>query len=370
MSNPTVLVVDDAAFIRRMFVAALGNDYQVLQAVSGDECLTLLESGLPDIILLDIEMPGTDGYETCRQLKDRYAEVPVIFVSGHDREEDKLKGYDAGGDDYVTKPFDSKVLLAKVASILKIYGERRSLKEMADYAGRTAMTAMTSMGEMGVLLQALQQFNQCNTLSELARAMASGLSNYGLTGVTRVIVKDGAAVASTCGEVTPVEAGAISQAAVMGRIVQKEARLSVAYDHTCILISDFPVDDPDRCGRLRDHLAVLTEAAEGRTLALIATTDSSRKDNVIDGAVAQATRMLGDIDVAQRKNRADTSEVINGLTEAFAKAVGQTDLIESQEIMLKDLVQGYVDRLYEVTSRDWDAQEHLTQIIARLQAAH
>ena len=94
--------------------------YELVFAKHGEEAILLAQSTCPALILLDVEMPGIDGYETCRQLKalDCMAAVPVIFVSGCDLIEDRLKGYGAGGDDYVIKPFSMRDIEARLQALL------------------------------------------------------------------------------------------------------------------------------------------------------------------------------------------------------------------------------------------------------------
>lgn len=117
----TVLVVDDEP----MNVELLGRRLEAMgafvwKASSGDEALATCERELPDLILLDVMMPGMDGYEVCRKLKsnDRTAQIPVIFVTARDRAEDLAKGFAAGGVDYVPKPFEPVELAARVRSAI------------------------------------------------------------------------------------------------------------------------------------------------------------------------------------------------------------------------------------------------------------
>lgn len=97
--QPSILVVDDDAFMHEMYAEALNKNYHIIPAENGADALMLVQNERPDAIILDVEMPGIDGYETCRRLKqtDAMADIPVIFVSAHDKIEDRLKGYEAGG---------------------------------------------------------------------------------------------------------------------------------------------------------------------------------------------------------------------------------------------------------------------------------
>lgn len=197
-----ILVVDDDLFIQEMVREILGENFNLVFATSGEDALMVAQADCPDIILLDVELPGMDGYETCRRLKeaDDTAATPVIFVSGHDLIEDRLKGYEAGGEDYVTKPFDPPELEAKVVHLLKWVSEGASLKKMASYASSTAMTAMTSMSEMGVLLESLKNFNASTDYKALADAMLAGLALFGLQGAVQIRSQEGTFTLSNQGE--------------------------------------------------------------------------------------------------------------------------------------------------------------------------
>ena len=109
-----VLIVDDSPPIRAMHRGILAKQFDVLTASSGTEALDMCQKRMPDLVLLDIEMPDMDGIDTCRQLRAR-SSVPVIFATGHESIEEHMKAYDAGGNDIVVKPVRKEILLRKVA---------------------------------------------------------------------------------------------------------------------------------------------------------------------------------------------------------------------------------------------------------------
>ena len=118
-----ILVVDDTKENVRLLVDALGNEgYRVRPALSGKAALEAAKTEAPDLILLDIIMPEMDGYEVCRSLKaDRkLKEVPVIFISALGEVSDKVKGFSAGGVDYINKPFQTEEVLARIETHLAL----------------------------------------------------------------------------------------------------------------------------------------------------------------------------------------------------------------------------------------------------------
>src|SRR2546430_2456710 len=119
MSAGKILVVDDEPQIRRVMRVTLGGQgYEIVEARSGEEALERFREHLPDLVLLDLNMPGMGGLETCRQLRAG-SETPIIVLTVRDSEDEKVNALDAGADDYVTKPFGIKELLARIRAALR-----------------------------------------------------------------------------------------------------------------------------------------------------------------------------------------------------------------------------------------------------------
>ncbi|MFC1650881.1 response regulator [Candidatus Latescibacterota bacterium] len=116
-----VLAVDDTVENIDILRSILGETYKVKVALSGEKALMIAAKKTPNIILLDIMMPEMDGYEVCRQLKadETTRDIPVIFVTGHQDEDERSKGLGLGAVDYITKPVDPEIVLEKVRAHLK-----------------------------------------------------------------------------------------------------------------------------------------------------------------------------------------------------------------------------------------------------------
>lgn len=119
MSDKKILLVDDEAGIRELVYLYLKKKgYQVLAAGDGDEALQLVRTEKPEIILLDIEMPGLDGFEVCKLIRE-HTDAPILFISCRRASLEKIKGFEVGGDDYITKPFDFAELEARIRANLR-----------------------------------------------------------------------------------------------------------------------------------------------------------------------------------------------------------------------------------------------------------
>lgn len=115
----TVLIVEDEKRMREIVTTYFESaGYNVLEASNGLEAIDLFENETVDLVLLDIMMPQIDGWTVCKRLRTK-SDIPIIIITARSEDEDKLLGFDLGADDYVTKPFSPKVLVARAEALLK-----------------------------------------------------------------------------------------------------------------------------------------------------------------------------------------------------------------------------------------------------------
>jgi CheY-like chemotaxis protein len=127
-----ILIVDDVPVNIKMLEEALSSDYRTSSATDGPSALDIATSDLPpSLILLDIVMPGMDGYEVCRRLKadKRTKDIPVIFITGKNQKDDEAKGLELGAVDYMSKPFSMAILKARVRNHVELKGTHDKLKQ-------------------------------------------------------------------------------------------------------------------------------------------------------------------------------------------------------------------------------------------------
>lgn len=139
--NLTILIVDDSESSLALLSACL-KDYHVLCLSDSSQAIALAKQEQPDLIILDIKMPGIDGYEICRQLKqqDDTSNIPIIFVTGLDDEVNEIDGLSVGANDYITKPIRPAVVRARVALQLQLKSSRDQLAKQANTDGLTGVS--------------------------------------------------------------------------------------------------------------------------------------------------------------------------------------------------------------------------------------
>jgi len=144
-----ILVVEDNADVREYIKDSLGDGYRIEEAVNGEQGLAQAESIIPDLIISDIMMPKMDGTELTRRIKNdqRTSHIPVILLTAKSEQESKLQGLETGADDYLTKPFDTKELLARIKNLITI---RRKLQEKyggGEYFGKRGKKTISALDE-------------------------------------------------------------------------------------------------------------------------------------------------------------------------------------------------------------------------------
>ena len=180
---PHLLIVEDTEMNIDLLVHTLGNDYHLRVAMDGKSALQNIAANIPDLVLLDIMMPGIDGYEVLRRLKadKRTSSIPVIFITAMSEEEDEAKGLALGAIDFITKPFNPDLVKARVRNHLSLKMHQDNLEQMVEDRTRelrqTKNLIIQSMGvlaeyrdpETGGHIKRTQNYVRClaNTVKEL-----------------------------------------------------------------------------------------------------------------------------------------------------------------------------------------------------------
>jgi sigma-B regulation protein RsbU (phosphoserine phosphatase) len=190
LSDSRVLLVDDVKANLDILVDGLKADYRLSVAMNGEAALQIAARTPPDLVLLDIVMPGVDGYEVCRRLRERpeTADVPIMFLSSLEDVQNKTRGFEAGGNDYLTKPFDMLEVKARARSLLKAKAYSDAVKEQIASELRVARDI-----QMGMLPRDFAAVEEAYGLSvgavlEPAREVGGDLYGVCAAGPDRVVI--------------------------------------------------------------------------------------------------------------------------------------------------------------------------------------
>jgi CheY-like chemotaxis protein len=357
-----VLIVDDSDEDVSIVESQLKGEYLVSVANSGEGALNILASGpSPDVILMDVEMPALDGYETCRLLKNtpETSEIDVIFISAHDTTEQKLYGYEAGGNDYLTKPVDPAVLRQKVRLAIEDKTSRAVMETEKFEAMQTAMTAISSAGEQGVVVDFMRRSFTVENVEALARLIVEATANFGLESSVQLRTARGPVNAGSTEPMPPLEVELLTRVKDTGRLSERGSRLIANFGPVTQLIKNMP-EDEDRRGRLRDHIALLLEGAEARLKSL-------EMQQRISMLVIESNKALHEIEIMQKQQKETAMQIMDGVMAQLEKSFLSYGLMEEQEEKLLEIVRGGVDKSLDNFEQGLMIDEKLREIVHLLE---
>lgn len=366
-----VLIVDDSPEDIHFLMENLKDDYAVLAATSGEKALEILaKQPTPNVILMDVMMPGMNGYETCRRIKSdpQTKDADVIFVSAHDSTDEKLAGYEAGGSDYVIKPFSPSELVQKVQLSIDNRERQNTLEQEKTFAMETAMTAMTSAGELGVVLEFLRHSFTITNITDLALHVIEAISRYSLQCSLQMRSTIETINVSNRGAASPLEQELLTRLSDQGRIMEHGGRLILNFGDISFLIKNMPLDDPDKCGRIRDNVAILAEGAESKLKALEIEQHNAASKERLQKLALNSNRALQAIEQIQQRQKEENMQIMDAVMQQMEASFFSLGLTEEQETNLQNIVQSGVDRALNNFEAGIEVDKQLREISQNLQS--
>ena len=345
--KPRIFIVDDDPILLQVLEDTLAGDFSTEAFGDGESFLARTADHRPDIVLLDLTLPGIGGYEVCKRLKEDWEtrDIPILFISAEDDIETRLLCYEAGGEDFIQKPFDAVELLRKIKVAGRSLAEKKALREQAGYAQRTAMSAMVSMGELGVVLQFLSKSFACQSIEELATAVLEAMSQYDLRVAIQLRLGDACLSLSQNGRDVPLEVSVLNHVRDSGRIFQLRSRCVFNYGRVTLLVNNMPLDDAERCGRIRDNGALLAEGADARMQAIEAETLAQRRRAGLEAALPRVRETLDSVQANYRRNSLELTQTMIEFQDALGKSFLSLGLTDTQEEEMTSLAGDYMLRM-------------------------
>ena len=369
MEKIKILVVDDEPMNRTVMTELLGGDFEIQCAEDSLSCIDILSTWFPDLILMDVKMPDIDGLDTCKQIRANPETefIPIIFVSALGTPEERMAGYEAGGDDYVVKPYDDKELVKKIhlsmANSKKLKESQNNFQESM----QAAMTAMTNTAEIGNILHFYQASFSLASDGEVIDSLLSVLSGYGLNSIVATFSGDEPLYRSSSGVVRPIEISVIDEIRKRGgSILNFGCRSAYSYSNITILVMDMPIDDEEKYGRLKDHIAMLAEGGNARIISLIAENDKRKQQNNLQEVVNAASEALQALEKHQGENQNEMESIMRSLTEDVEASFLTIGLSDEQEESLMEIINRSEEQARTLFDKDQLLRKNLEAIMFSL----
>jgi len=265
-----ILAIDDDKLIHRIVKETLKDFCKVIHASNGEEGIRSAVKNNPDIILLDVEMPGMNGYEVCELLKrdSSTSDIPVMFLSGKGALSERVRGYNSGGNDYIVKPFEVEELQARIDVLYQYRKNSDSLKGDVEEAQTTAEIAMTDSGDMGRVMRYVGQTYHTHNLVALTEYFMEFFTPLNLNVVVAYWYRGESQFFSNQGAVCPLERELLEKCVDGERFIDFGARTIINYPHVSILVKNMPLSDAALYGRYKDLFPHILEATNAKVQAM------------------------------------------------------------------------------------------------------
>lgn len=359
-----ILIIDDNLITLHAMNMALCDDFEVEMAESGEAGLAALPAFDPNLILLDIEMEGIDGFETCRRLREHYS-MPVIFVSSHDTLEERLAAFDAGGDDFVVKPFDAEVLHRKAKRMVEIFTRHTQLTEEKNLANQMAMDFLKSSSETGVIFSLVRSALKCTQLADLATRLVEAAQELGILCHVRICHADGAVAITPHGIATPLETSILEQSAKLGRFFQFKHRFVVNFEKVTILVQNLP-EDEEIAGRLRDNVTILAESAQAVAENIAVRQEAAMRAETMQVAAVESCAAAENLRRIYHQQQNQARQLLDELTKEIEDSYLFLGLTDNQEDMVSGMIRRGAHQILELFALREEFDRQFADIIALL----
>lgn len=341
----SILIVDDDDLTAIQLEGVLGEFFTITHAINGGEGIELACAAAFDLILLDVEMPDVDGYTVCRELKAIAAtsHVPVIFISGHAETEDRLCGYDAGGDDYVAKPLVPVELRRKVGVVLRNQQKNAELAAQAKISSSAAVAAMTTAGDAERILHFLNEIVGFTGFAAIIEASFQILREYGLDTSVQLRAHNGTLSRNHAGYCSPLEESVLVRMSSGGRVVELGQRSAFNFPHVSIVVNNMP-RGADEHARFRDIVSMIGEAVDIHMSSLDLTLKAIERGDTLLGLLHRNAATLREIETRHNEQRQKSADILENLVSEIEDSFYFMGLTENQELHLQRLARDAVER--------------------------
>lgn len=353
-----ILAIDDDKISQKMIGRALADDdFVISYANDGEQGLEKALSELPDIILLDVEMPGINGYEVCDKLRstELAKDIPVVFLSSHTSLRSRMQGYEVGGDDYLVKPFENENLVAKLKILSRYREEQKTLRTRFEEAQKTAHIAMTGSSELGIAMQFVEQSYTFHNYADLSNALLQLCQQYKLNCAMMVIAEDDHLWFSADEAIKPLEKEMVEMVDRSQRFVDFGFRSIINYQNLSLLVKNMPLDDMDRYGRIKDLLPMLLAAVDSKINSIKADLALRHQSEEIMRSFGQIRSRLFYLAKSLVSNQQQSAELLQSMvTELNSDLLGM-GLDDDQEAYILNRI----DTAIEDANKQLDASSTL-----------
>ena len=356
----SILIIDDDKFIQKFISKALNTNYSPLCASDGQEGINTAKEQLPDIILLDVEMPGMNGYEVCDALKQENTtcNIPVIFLSGKTSTREKMLGYEAGAVDFLTKPCEKEELIAKLNIHCSQHTTHKALTIKAEDASQTALIAMIGNSELGQVIQFMENAYAITSFNQLANRFFQVTNNLSLNCCLFFSTAEGNEFFSSKGNATPLEMELMPALQAAGnRFHDFGCRTQITYPRVSLLVKNMPINDMATYGRYKDLLPSLLGAADAKIKALDTENALLQQSQSVSSSFQAVNNTLSGLSESLNDSQKNVVISLTNMLTELEEKLPHMGLEEDQEAFLLKRLEDAINNTHDLSDQSDKVRE-------------
>ncbi len=368
----TIAYVDDDPATRLVIDDLLSNNgYQCVLFDSGEQCLEQAPDIKPDLILMDVVMPGLSGLDTCEKLHriECMHSTPVIFLSSSNKIEDRLRGYTAGGDDYIGKPYEPDEILAKIDAAIKRKLIINAAKKKSTESELTSQGLMTTLGEVSLVMHFLQATSGYMTYEQLANKIIQTHLGLGLEISMEIRTADEHLYFCTGNVKHPLEKSVFNYLMNKGRLIDFNERTAVNFPSISILVRNMPVNDEDRYGRIKDYIASIAEGANTKISAIKSDLSMREQYNNLLNILNDSRDAVKALNLNQKVQQSNSDQIISDLAQEIELSFMHLGLSEEQENFQMSIIARSEEHMQQLFKQGSCIDEKFDHILSQMEEA-
>jgi len=281
-------------------------------------------------------MPQMNGYEVCKALKanPNTAHIIVMFVSARGTVEERMEGYSVGAEDYIVKPFGHDELKSKLKNLNQVLVEKQSLEKQVEDATLTAFNAMANSSEMGQIVNYVENIGFINDPKELGKALVDCLQSFDLQSNVEFRENNEISHFALNGVCSPIVVELFEMLKNKGRLHEFSHRILVNYELISLLILNMPDHDPDKHGRIRDHVCFIVSVTEQQLRAIMTKKMLESQRAKLNAVASTVHSKFHGLISLLNDNRQNNEKVFKQLQEELEERIPTMGLDEDQEVFI------------------------------------
>lgn len=350
-----ILIVDNSDESRCRAQVALSSQFECASSTFNGETYALANEHQPDIILIDIKTSESEHFSSCKQLLTLNGgkKSTIVFVLDTDDSAIKLRAYEAGGYDFITKPFSDQELVQKMSSLGGLLEERNHLIATAHDTEALAMTSMKQASHYGYIMNFFKNLFHSSTSEEVATLFFEAMDFWNLKACLALRIEECVYFSSaTSNQISPIERKIFVALQDAGRLCPFSNRLLINDSHASFLIKNMPKDEAE-AGEVRDIVAAIIEGLEAKVVDL-------KRQAGLNLVTNKLNNTINNVESGVTTHNQLISSVMTDMMGTVASSFHALELTEMQEAFFHDLFEKSGKRFMQVEDVLLDIQEQLS----------